>query len=73
MAACQITVANVQICCGLFIIYILLIHLGVIKRSYSTVVVLCTYGEHFPALCKGPEFEPRWDQPVLLCFTLPPA
>ena len=41
-----------------------------IERSYSTVVVLCTYGEHFPALCKGPEFEPRWDQLVLLCVAL---
>ena len=43
---------------------------SLIERSYSTVVVLCTYGEHFPALCKGPEFEPRWDQPVLLSLFL---
>ena len=49
--------------------YILSVALDAIERSYSTVVVLCTYGEHFPALCKGPEFEPRWDQPVLLVLT----
>jgi len=56
----------VYLICSL--VYELLATLDAIERSYSTVVVLCTYGEHFPALCKGPEFEPRWDQLVLLVF-----